>query len=187
MVHTADVNYRHNIYCGPNVRSTRLRATVRVPAGRTILGEPRAARTTSLSATDRRINPFHGGQIGLAGEYHASNWYVGGTAKVAFGAVTPEVCATGLFAGAEGATASGGYARLATLTEPSRSQFAVLPSLNLTLGKQVREHGRLFVGYSFQYLSRVARLGDVLDSTATAVSFTSFWVQSFNIGLELRY
>ncbi len=186
---SADVNYRQNIYCGPNVRLDAL-AGYRFAflQDEIYLGQPPDGSHNDYQRNRISVtNPFHGGQVGLASEYHAGNWYVGGTAKVAFGAVTPDVCASGLFVGAEGATASGGYARLATLADTNRSQFAVLPLLNVTLGRQIREQGRVFVGYSFQYLSRVARLGDVLDSTATAVQFTNFWVQSFNVGLELRY
>ena len=44
-----------------------------------------------------------------------------------------------------------------------------------------------FAGYSFQYLNRVSRLGDVLDPAATGVPLTTFWVQSVNLGFELRY
>ena len=106
--------------------------------------------------------------------------------KVAFGAVTPDVCASGMFAGAEGATATG-YARLAALSDPQHSRFAVLPTVNLAVGKQVTERTRLFAGYTFQYLSRAARLGDVLSPAAPGLTFTDFWVQAVNVGLEYRY
>jgi hypothetical protein len=51
----------------------------------------------------------------------------------------------------------------------------------------VRDHLRVFAGYSFQYLSRVTRLGDVLDPAAGVAPATDFWVQSVNFGMELRY
>jgi hypothetical protein len=43
------------------------------------------------------------------------------------------------------------------------------------------------VGYTFQYLSQAARLGDALNPAATTLALTDFWVQSFNLGFELRY
>ena len=39
--------------------------------------------------------------------------------------------------------------------------------MNVQVGRQVGQHARVFVGYSFQYLSEVARLGDVLNPAAT--------------------
>jgi hypothetical protein len=185
---TADVNYRHNLHCGSNTRLDAL-AGYRFAflQDELFLGEiPDGSRDDYRRNRVAVSNPFHGGQVGLAGEFRGNDWYVGGVAKVAFGVVTPEACASGLFVGAEGATGSG-FARLAALTDQGRSQFAVLPSVNVTLGKQVREHARVFVGYSFQYLSRAARLGDVLDPAVSAVPLTDFWVQSVNLGFELRY
>ena len=111
-----------------------------------------------------------------------------GAAKVALGAVYSDVSATGLFVGAEGANALGGYTRLPALADASQGHFAVLPTLNVMAGKLIREHTRIFVGYSFQYLSQVARLSDALNPAAsTGISTTGFWVQAIEFGVELRY
>ena len=59
--------------------------------------------------------------------------------------------------------------------------------MNVQVGRQVGQHARVFAGYSFQYLSEVARLGDVLNPAATTISYTDFWVQSLSLGFELRY
>ena len=118
------------------------------------------------------MNPFHGGQVGFAGEYRGDRWYVSGAAKVALGAVSPEICASGLFIDAEGG--NGGYTGLTALNATSGSRFAVLPTMNVQLGRQVGEHARLFVGYSFQYLSQVARLGDVLNPAAPGIQYHRF-------------
>jgi hypothetical protein len=186
-----DVNYRHNLYCGPCARLDLI-AGYRFAylEDELFLGE-----VADGSNTDYRhnrfaaMNPFHGGQVGLAGEYRGDRWYVAGAAKVALGAVNPHVCASGLFLGAEGNTGlgNGGYAELASLTSSSGSRFAVLPTMNVQLGRQVGEHARLFVGYSFQYLSQAVRLGDVLNPATPGIQFTDFWVQSLSLGFELRY
>jgi hypothetical protein len=184
-----DVNYRHNLHCGPNARLDLL-AGYRYAflQDELFIGEPPDDSHDEFRRNRVAVsNPFHGGQLGLAGEYRGSGWYVSGTAKVAFGVVSPEVCASGLFVGAEGATGAGGYSRLAALGDPGGNRFAVLPTLNVQLGKQVRDHGRIFVGYSFQYLSQAARLGDALNAAATGLALTDFWVQSFNLGFELRF
>ena len=78
--------------------------------------------------------------------------------------------------------APGGFQRLNALGAPEQSEFAVMPAFNVQLGRQVSEHARIFAGYSFSYLSRVARLGDVLDPTSTGLTFTDFWVQSISFG-----
>jgi hypothetical protein len=184
----ADANYRHNLYCSDSARLDAL-AGYRFAYLRDelYLGDASGGSGDAYRQNRAAVaNPFHGGQIGLAGEARWDRWYAGGVAKVAFGAVTPAVSATGFFAGAEGATAAG-YAPLPALANSSRTQFAVLPTVSLVVGRQVREHARVFAGYSFQYLSRVARLGDVLDPAATALVSTDFWVQAVNFGVELRY
>jgi hypothetical protein len=184
----ADANYRQNLYCGPHVRLDVL-AGYRFAYLQEELFLGDVPEPGCDAYTRNRLlvaNEFHGGQVGLAGEWRAESWYVGGTVKVAFGAVTPDVCASGLFVGAEGATGAG-YARLAALSDPPRSRFAVLPTVNLAVGKQVSERARLFAGYSFQYLSRAARLGDVLDPAASGIPVADFWIQAVNFGMELRY
>jgi Putative beta barrel porin-7 (BBP7) len=185
---TADVNYRHNLYCDPNARLDVLAGyRYAFMQDELFLGDsPSGSHDDYLRNRLAVSNPFHGGQIGLAGEYRGERLFVAGNAKVAFGAVSPELCATGMFRGAEGETTTG-FARLATLGNTGGSRFAVLPTLNVRVGTQVREHARLFVGYTFQYLSQVARLGDALNPAATSLAMTDFWVQSFNLGFELRY
>jgi hypothetical protein len=199
----ADVNYRHNLHCGPCSRLDLL-AGYRFAflEDEIFLGESPDGSNTDYRFNRLAIsNPFHGGQIGLAGEYRGERWYVSGTAKVAFGAVRPELCASGFFRAAEGFTGNelfvpagpragldhGGYRALAAIRSGGESRFAVLPSLNAQLGRQIGEHARFFAGYSLQYISAVARLGDILQPTSSGVQFTDFWVQSLSLGFELRY
>ena len=105
----ADVNYRHNLHCGPCARLDLL-AGYRFAylEDELFLGEvPDGSNDDYLHNRIAVHNPFHGGQVGLAGEYRGERWYVSGAAKVAFGVVTPEVCATGLFNDAEGPATAG--------------------------------------------------------------------------------
>ncbi|HVL13316.1 MAG TPA: BBP7 family outer membrane beta-barrel protein [Gemmata sp.] len=184
----ADANYRRNLYCSAGTRLDAVAGYRFAYLGEELfLGD--VPDPDSDAYTHNRVlasNAFHGGQVGLAGEWRADAWYVGGAAKVAFGAVVPHVCASGAFVGAQG-SASGGYSRLSRLADPPGSQFAVLPTVNVAVGRQLTDHARLFAGYSFQYLSRVTRLGDVLAPAGTGTTFTDFWVQAVNFGMELRY
>jgi hypothetical protein len=186
----ADANYRQNLYCSLNLRLDALGGyRFAYLQDEFYVGDRQNGSTDHYRQNRVSVsNQFQGGQIGLAGEYRANRWFLDGTVKMAFGAVIPSVSASGLMSGAEGGNGSGGYARLAGLTDPTHAQFAVLPTINLTLGKQIRDHTRVFVGYSFQYLSRVTRIGDALDpGTGASVATTDFWVQAVNFGVELRY
>ncbi|HUR53005.1 MAG TPA: BBP7 family outer membrane beta-barrel protein, partial [Gemmataceae bacterium] len=131
-------------------------------------------------------NQFHGGQVGIVGECRADAWSVTGSAKVALGAVSSSISESGLFT-APDVSSGGGFTSLASRCVGSR--FAVLPSLSATVGRKMGEHGRLFVGYSFQYLNTVVRLGDVLNPATNAeqLRVTDFWVQAVKLGWEWRY
>ncbi len=185
---TTDTNYRHTLFCTPTGRLDALTGyRFAHLQDELYLGEPHEPgrgeyRWNRLSAS----NPFHGGQVGLAGEYRGRKWYLGATATTAFGAVFPDVSATGLFVTAQGAEGNR-FARLAALTAPNRAWFAVLPSVSLATGRAFGEHLRVFTGYSFRYLSRASRLGEVVNPATTAVPVDDFWVQSLSLGLELRY
>jgi hypothetical protein len=186
---SADVNYRHTLYCAADMRLDAL-AGYRFAylQDELFLGDVPDPGSDDFKQNRLAVsNAFHGGQIGLAGEYRLEKWFVSGTAKMAFGAVISDISTTGFFTSAQGKNPSGGYSRLLALTDPHQSRFAVLPTVNLMVGRQVRDHLRLYAGYSFQYLNSVTRLGDVLDATATNAKATDFWVQTINLGLELRY
>jgi hypothetical protein len=185
---TFDVNYRWNLLC---TQSARLDALVGYRyaflGDELYLGELADDGRDDFRHHRAPVsNSFNGGQIGLAGEARANGWYVAGSLKVAFGGVSSDVCATGVFVGAEGWT-PGGFRRLAGLTGAERDTFAVMPVLNLQVGRQVTDHARIFAGYSFNYLSRVSRLGDALNPANGGLALTDFWVQSISFGGEFRF
>jgi hypothetical protein len=89
----------------------------------------------------------------------------------------------------------------------TRDEFAVMPELELTLGYQLNQNYRVFIGYDLLYLNRVARPGSQVDLivdtrgnpidpafTGEATSFprplfsdTNFWVQGLDFGLEVSF
>lgn len=186
---SADANYRLNLLCSPSGRVDVL-AGYRFAWVRDELYLGAARRPGSSIGRDHRLaasTPFHGGQIGLSGEYRVQTWYATATAAVAFGTARPDVTAAGPFAAAEGEQRSGSYVRLPALTAVEGPEFAVLPAARLTVGRQVGDHLRVFAGYSLLYLSRAIRLSELSDPAAPAPSRGDFWVQSLGLGLELRY
>jgi hypothetical protein len=153
-------------------------------------------------------NNFYGGQLGARCAYENPWIFINGTAKLAMGATVEYVTTNGgLFS--SGGSAAGGY-----LTQPSnlgsmsRTQFAVIPGVDLNFGIRLAPWANLTVGYSFIYVSSVARPGDQIDhainpsqsplafgpqpgsnsnSPALVVHSTDFWVQGLTFGLEMRY
>ena len=158
-------------------------------------------------------NNFYGGQLGLRASYDHSIFFVNATTKLAMGSMFESVGTNGYTV-----TNSGGYvfAPGGYLTSPTnmgtatREQFAFVPELNLNVGIRLRPWATVMVGYSFLYLSSVARPGDQIDRTINpsqsfAISNTypgtvtnparpaldvhngDFWAQGLNLALELRF
>lgn len=184
----ADVNYRHNLLCAPHYRLDLLLGYRHAFAQDELyFGEPPDGSTVDQHRLHRLAasNPFHGGQVGLAGEYRGGPWFVAGAVKIAWGVVTPKIESTGLFTGTF-APGPGGWQRPVGLDSRWGERFAVLPVLELAVGRQVGNHLRLYAGYTFHYLSRSIRLADALDPWSIP-RLTDLWLQSLSLGLEARF
>ncbi len=158
-------------------------------------------------------NNFYGGQLGLRASYDVNRFFFNTTGKLAFGSTFETVSVDG-----GTATNAGGYATApgSYLSQPSnigsatRNQFAVVPEMNLNVGFRLRPWASVIVGYSFLYISSVARPGDqishVINPTQSSaisnyfpanptgpalpglnVHNTDFWAQGLNFALELRF
>lgn len=185
---TADVDYRHRLYCTENARLDALVGYRYAFLGDEIyLGELPDGNHQDFRLNRAAVsNNFNGGQVGLAGEYRVNRWYVASSAKLAFGATTTNVTTSGLFTDARGLV-NGTSHRLNALAAVSQNEFAVLPAFNVQVGRQVFKHARIFAGYSFLYLSRAGRLGDALNPSNTGLSLTDFWVQTISLGADFRF
>ncbi len=158
-------------------------------------------------------NQFWGGNLGFKGEARLGKFYTAFTGKVAIGGVQEVVTINGATAitapGFLPAVFPGGI-----LTQPTNighfthRNFAVLPEAGLDLGYQICANTRIYIGYTFLYLSNAARPGEQIDrglnpaqfpinginpivSGAARPSFsfrdTDFWAQGARVGLEFRY
>jgi hypothetical protein len=121
-------------------------------------------------------NAFHGGQLGLAGTWQSPTWYTEGALKLAFGGVTTHSCATGAF-----------LYSTPTAHVRTDTHSAFLPTLNVRLGYRLSDRGRVYAGYSFQYLTRAGRLGDAFDRDDGALTASDLWVQALGLGFEWRF
>ena len=194
---TADVNSRTNLLCTPNARLDAL-AGYRFAR----LADDYEAYGKRLSAAGEIIrfrdeahtrNNFHGGQVGLAGEMREGRWFASGSGKVAFGIDFSEATLQGKFRQNGTVVPFGFYARPGLSGTQDRSQFAVMPVAAFSIGRQIGEHGRLALGYQFQYLNRVVRGPDLFVPALTSAlaagdpTATNFWIQSLNLTAEWRY
>jgi hypothetical protein len=158
-------------------------------------------------------NNFYGGQLGLRASYDNTRLYFNATGKLALGGTVEQ-----LFVNGGTTTNAGGFAAApgAYLTQPtnmgtaSLGQFAVVPEVNLNFGVRLNPWASFVVGYSFLYVSSVARPGDQIDrvinpTQASAITgvfpgslsgparptlnihSSDFWAQGLNFGFVLRY
>src|SRR6185312_4170089 len=205
---TADVDYRNNLICTPNARLDALIGYRYANVGE--VGALYGKRVGPGGEIERfrddidAVNNFHGGQIGLAGEYRIDRWFISGSGKMAFGAMFTDTDLEGKFRVNGVVAPVGFYARPGVNGTREHANFAVMPVVGLTLGRQITDHCRLFVGYNFFYLSNVIHGPDVIDPTPTVIaanpqapiaattvrrdaSTSTFWSQSVNLGLDWRF
>lgn len=153
-------------------------------------------------------NNFYGGQLGARASFDNARLFFNGTAKLALGGTVETVRANG-YTVADSFSAAGAY-----LTQPSnigtqsQGRFAVVPEADLNFGIRLSPWASFTVGYSFLYVSSVARPGDQIDRVinptqspailgtgsvpnparpALSVHDTDFWVQGLNFGFDLRF
>jgi hypothetical protein len=158
-------------------------------------------------------NRYYGGQLGARAEYRQDRFFVDFLGKLALGWTHEVVGINGstVIASPGGQPAVGRGGLLAQPTNSGhwhRDAFAVLPEVGVTVGYQVNQYLRAFLGYSFLYLSSVARPGDQIDRSVNisqaplnqgtsglvgparpvfVFKDTDFWVQGINFGMEVRF
>lgn len=149
-------------------------------------------------------NQFYGGQFGIEGGWRTGPFFVEMQAKLALG-ITHEVVSLGA---TQTQTFPTGNAvtqvdsvliRTSNVGRSKSDMFALLPEVGVNLGYEVTEGLRVYVGYSFMYLTNVARPGDQINPVVNlnngvppfaptpVFHHTEFWAQGVNFGMALRY
>jgi hypothetical protein len=170
---------------------------------------------TTLDVFDRFAteNDFHGGELGLAAQFHRGCWSLDLLAKVALGnmrqAAMIDGAATVTTPGDPPETSPGGLLALPTnMGRHRRDAFAVLPEIGLGLRYQASDCLALTAGYTLIYLNHILRTGDQIDPAvnptqltnfdqtggpllgeprpAVLMNDTDFWAQGINLGIEWR-
>ncbi|NIL95740.1 MAG: BBP7 family outer membrane beta-barrel protein, partial [Planctomycetales bacterium] len=169
----------------------------------------------TFDITDRFTadNQFHGGELGVVGNFHRGDWSLELLAKVALGNNHQTVTVWGeevtTINGLSPSIRSGGLlAQPTNIRSETRNAFAVLPEAGAELGYLLTDNLRLTVGYTILWLSHAVRPGDQIDplvdgrflnpnlvppytppATRPAPRFTesSLWAQGIHLGLEWHY
>jgi len=127
-------------------------------------------------------NDFYGAQVGVRGEYDLGSLFLQATAKVALGLAhqvtqIEGVLGTNDFNGL-GAVQffPGGYlAQPTNIGRFNEDRFAVVPEVSLRVGWRPFDWLSASVGYSFLYISSVARPGDQIDHFINPTQSPSFF------------
>jgi hypothetical protein len=167
-----------------------------------------------LSDNFHTRDQFYGGQVGARANYSFGPLVLEITAKVAFGSTQEFVDINGSTTvlpagGGAPTTVPGGiYTTLSNIGTYHHSVFAVVPDIGLNVSRQLTEHLRAKVGYSFMYWSSVVRPGTTVDRTLDQAGIptspayipgsigsrplpqfeqSGFWAQGLNLGLEFTF
>lgn len=168
---------------------------------------------TTIDEFDAR-NRFYGGQVGGRVEWQRGRFTLGLLGKVALGVTHQEIDINGASlllnnAGVVIATAPGGVqAVTSNIGRTSKDQFSVVPEIGVNVAFNITSALRAHAGYTFLYWSNVARPGDQIDFAinpglvptdatfgqtalplrpAATGNNSDFWMQTLNLGLELRF
>jgi hypothetical protein len=219
-------NFRCNICCGCNYYVDLLAGYryLNLDESLTIMedvqGGPKApapftnARATGFDSFTTH-NQFNGGQVGLETRWTRGRWSLDFTGKVALGDTHQVIDIDGAsrLASPDGTVTQGTGTLLAlpsNIGHFTQDRFSVVPEATLTLGYQVTDHLRTYVGYNVLYWSSVVRPGDQIDPVLdiTQLPFvslppgikptgqnrpmvpfhtTDFWAQGLVLGLEFTY
>ena len=168
---------------------------------------------TTIATNDRfnTENDFHGVDFGFRTEIFGERWSVELLTKLAGGRVSRDITIAGdtrtTVPGADPVNNVGGALALASnIGSRSNANWVLAPELGLTLGYSVTDNMRVRLGYSFLLLQDVARAGDQVDLTLNQNLFppavlplagparpaffdakSDIWLQSINLGVELRF
>ena len=187
-------------------RYFQYRESLKVEQSSTVIGGLLPIGTT-ISGADAfsAKNDFHGGEAGLAVEWHHNRWSASVTPKVALGVVRTLSRINGDTAIAGGAPLVGDLLALSSnIGSHSDSSFATLPEARLVGGYAVSQHLGFTLGYNVRYLSNALRTGGQIDLTVNPnllppavgggparpqpqMTATGLWSHGLSAGFEFRF
>jgi hypothetical protein len=154
-------------------------------------------------------NEFHGCEIGFQSDFLRERWSLSFLSKVAVGNLHRDVRISGVTTttvpgSAPVTTNSGLFALSSNRGTHSSNDWVGAPEIGVNFGYAVTSNVQVRLGYSLLYLYDVARAADQVDlsinpklippitgaapqSPAFNLERSNLWLQSINVGMELRY
>ncbi len=159
-------------------------------------------------------NRFYGGQIGTRANVECGKWSFGFDSKLAFGVMNQVVDVNGrsdlldLTRAISSSSVGGLYANAINIGRYRNDEFAVIPEIGMSIGRNWSSWLTTAIGYNYMYISRVARPGNAVTNVVnpaiipTSQSFGSgavvpvpnpilaqdeFWAQGVTFHLIVRY
>lgn len=158
-------------------------------------------------------NRFYGGQLGLKASVQRSAVTIDFLGKLAMGEMQQVVNIDGatnvLRPNGSTTVFKGGLLALrSNIGSHERNELAFVPEVGVNIGLQLTRRLKACVGYSFLWVSTVARAGEQIDPVVNVTQFpilsgngplvgparpaikfaeTDFWAHGLNFGFELRY
>jgi hypothetical protein len=162
----------------------------------------------------RTVNRYYGGQVGLEAGMQLGRLTIDCRGKLALGQMQQVADLNGVATklapdGSMTTLPVGGlFALRSNIGRHQRDEVALIPEVGLNVGWQLTSQMKLYAGYSFLWVSTVARAGEQIDPVVNVTQFpirsgngplvgtarpafnfdgADFWAQGLNLGLELRY
>jgi hypothetical protein len=151
------------------------------------------------------VNEFHGGVLGLQGEFQRGPWLFRALTKLGVGSMHQRVNIAGsttIDTGVGTSTTAGGLlAQPTNIGNFTRNEICFVPEINLTMSYQITCHIDINIGYSMIYYSSVANAADQIDlgvnltnpgvdeprPNLPGISDSDFWVQGVNLGFLVHW
>jgi hypothetical protein len=170
-----------------------------------------ATRGTRIVVTDlfSTHNEFHGGDLGIQGEFWRGRYSLEVLGKLAIGNVYRRVNINGstevTVPGFATLVGPGGLLALpSNIGSFSSNAVALVPELGVTVGCQITPRVRATLGYTALWWPHIARPGDQVDPVVNptllppaalvgparplfALHDSTLWVQALQLGIEFRY
>lgn len=169
--------------------------------------------TVKLQDDFNADNRFYGGQLGLAAGLRFRMLTIDFRGKIGLGQMRQKVNINGatnvLMPDGSTTVFEGGLLALrSNIGHHQRDQLAFLPEVGLNVGLQLTRYLKVYAGYTFLWVSTVARAGEQMDPVVNVTQFpilsgngplvgparpafhfagTDFWAQGMNFGLQLRF
>lgn len=168
----------------------------------------------SVSDTFDVYNRFYGGQVGLRGTLDCGKWSFGFRSKLAMGVMNQVLDVDGqsslldLSRALSASSVGGLYANALNIGRYRNDEFAIIPEVGLSIGRNWSSWLTTAIGYNYLYINRVSRPGNAVSNVVnpaiiptsqtfgagavvpvpnTLLAQDEFWAQGVTFHLIMKY